>query len=78
VFFLGANQGVKTNSEQLISTAQCTFLEILRRYGNFFVPLNSLKIKRSRALELSNQAINGDFHESKFLIPVANASMGDM
>jgi len=69
---------VKTNSEQLISTVQCIFLEILRRYGNFFGPLNSLKIKRSRALELSNQAINGDFHGSSFLIPVANASTGDM
>jgi len=26
--FLGADQGIKTNSEQLISTDQCNFLDI--------------------------------------------------
>jgi len=35
-------------------------------------------IKRSRASERSYQAIKDDFHRSKFLIPVANASTGDV
>ena len=43
-----------------------------------FCPLNSRRIKRSRASERSDQAIKDDFHRSKFLIPVANASTGDV
>jgi len=43
-----------------------------------FCPLNSHRIKRSRASEQSDQAIKDDFHRSKFLIPVANASTGDV
>ena len=35
-------------------------------------------IKRSRASERNDQAIKDDFHRSKFLIPVANASTGDV
>ena len=35
-------------------------------------------IKRSRASEQSDRAIKDDFHRSKFLIPVANASTGDL
>ena len=42
-----------------------------------FSPLNSRKFKRSRASERSDQAIKDDFHRSRFLIMVANASMGD-
>ena len=47
-----------------------------RYYGGVatFCPLNSCKIKQSRALEWSDQ---NDFHRSKFLIVVANASTGD-
>jgi len=43
-----------------------------------FCPLNSRRIKRSRASERSDQAIKDDFHRSRFLIPVANASTGDV
>jgi len=43
-----------------------------------FCPLNSHRIKQSRALEWSDQAIKDDFHRSRFLIPVANASTGDL
>ena len=35
-------------------------------------------IKRSRSAEGSNQAIKANFCRSKFLIPVANASVGDI
>ena len=42
-----------------------------------FCPLNSHKIKRSRALKWSNQTIKDDFYWSRFLIPVANVSTGD-
>ena len=42
-----------------------------------FCPLNSHKIKRSRALEQSDQVIKDDFHQSRFLIVVANASAGN-
>ena len=41
-------------------------------------PLNSRRMKHSRASERSDQAIEDDFHQSKFLIPVANASTGDV
>ena len=41
-------------------------------------PLNSCRIKRSRASERSDQAIKDDFHRSRFLIPVANASTGEV
>jgi len=40
--------------------------------------LNSRRIKRSRASEQSDQAIKDDFHRSRFLIPVANASTADV
>ena len=43
-----------------------------------FCPLNSRRIKQSRALEQSDQAIKDDFHWSRFLIPVTNASTGDV
>ena len=43
-----------------------------------FCPLNCRRIKRSRALEWSDQAIKNDFHRPIFLIPVANASTGDV
>ena len=71
-FFFGADQGIKTNSEQ-----QST--HFLTYYGGVatFCPLNSRKIKRSRASERSDQAIKDDFHRSRFLIAVANASTGD-
>ena len=43
-----------------------------------FCPFNSHRIKRSRASERSDQAIKDDFPRSRFLIPVANASTGDV
>jgi len=43
-----------------------------------FCPLNSRRIKRSRASEQSDQAIKDDFHRSRFLIPVANTSTGEL
>jgi len=43
-----------------------------------FCPLNSRRIKQSRASEQSDQAIKDDIHRSRFLIPVANASTGDV
>jgi len=43
-----------------------------------FCPWNSRRIKRSRASKRSDQAIKDDFHRSKFLIPVANASTCDV
>ena len=43
-----------------------------------FCPLNSRRIKQSRASEWSDQVIIDDFDRSRFLIPVANASTGDM
>jgi len=42
-----------------------------------FCPLNSHKIKQSRASERNDQAIKNDFYRSRFLIPVANDSIGD-
>jgi len=42
-----------------------------------FCPLNSRKIKRSRASERSDQALKDDFHRSRFLIAVATPSMGN-
>jgi len=41
-----------------------------------FCPLNSHRIKRSRVSERSYQIIKDDFHRSRFLILVANASTG--
>jgi len=43
-----------------------------------FCPLNSCRIKRSRASEWSDQAIKDDFHLLRFLILVTNASTGDV
>jgi len=43
-----------------------------------FCPLNPRRIKQSRVLEQSNQAIKDEFHWSWFLIPVANVSTGDV
>ena len=37
-----------------------------------FCPLNSRRIKRSRASERSDQAIKNDFRRSRFLVPVCN------
>jgi len=42
-----------------------------------YCPLNYRKIKQSRASKWSDQAIKDDFHRSRFLIPVANASTGN-
>ena len=79
-FFLGADQGIKTNSQRLKSTDQCTFWHFLRYLAGMatFCPLNSRRIKRSRASERSDQAIKDDFYRSRFLIPVANASTGEL
>jgi len=60
-FFLGADEGIKTNSKRLISTDQCTFFRYLAGMATF-CPLNSRRIKRSRASEQSDQAIKVDFH----------------
>ena len=73
-FFLGANQGIKTNSEWLISTDQCTFSDTKEVW--LFCPLNSHRIKQSRTSIRSDQVIKDDFCWSGFLIPVANASTG--
>jgi len=43
-----------------------------------FCPLNSCRIKHSRASEQSNHAIKDDFHRSRFLVAVANASTGNV
>ena len=53
------------------------FLWYLAGMATFFL-LNSCRIKQSRALERSNQAIKDDFRWSRFLIPVANTSTGDV
>ena len=55
-------------------------MQFLRYLGGVatFCPSNSRRIKQSRASEWSNQAIKDDFHWSRFLIPVTNASTGDM
>ena len=45
MFFLGANQGIKTNSEWLISTRSTHFLTYLAGVAAF-CPLNSRKIKQ--------------------------------
>jgi len=75
--FLGADQGIKMNSEQLADTLQAWLRFIL------WTPIESSDqepwnraIKRSRALEQSKQAIKDDFHWSRFLISVANVSTG--
>jgi len=52
------------------------FLRYLAGVATFY-PLNSRRIKRSRALEQSDQAIKDDFHWSRFLIPVTNASTSE-
>ena len=52
--------------------------QILSRHGYTFCPLNSRRIKQSRTLEQSDQAIKDDFHRSRFLVPVANAFTGNM
>jgi len=44
--------------------------------GRLLLSLNSCRIKRSRTSD--DQVIKGDFHWSRFLILVANASTGDM
>ena len=45
--------------------------------------MNVIKLQRFRSIikrstEQSDRAIKDDFHRSKFLIPVANASTGDV
>jgi len=78
-FFLGAHQGIKTNSERLKSTIT-HFLRYLAGVGTF-CPLNSRRIKGSRASEWSDQAIKRSrtiFTDHRFLIPLANASTGDV
>ena len=54
-------------------------MHFLRQYEGMatLCPLNSRKIKRSRASEWSDQAIKDDFHWSRFLIAVTNTSTGD-
>ena len=73
--FLGADQGIKTNSERLISTDQCTFLDTKEAWLCFvlWTPLN----QAIKSLEQSNQVIKDGFHRSRFLLPVANTSTGD-
>ena len=76
------------NSERLISTDQLRYLAGMAT----FYPLNSHRIKRSRALEQSDQAIkslgterssdqkpwNGAIKDDlRFLISVANVSTGE-
>ena len=51
MFLLGANQGIKTNSEWLISTPFLTYLAGVAT----FCPLNSHRIKPSRVSEWSDQ-----------------------
>jgi len=46
--------------------------------GRLLFSLNSRRIKRSRTSEQSNQAVKDNFHRSRFLILVANASTGDV
>jgi len=75
-FFIGADQGIKTNSEWLILTDRHTFSNT-KEVWQCFCPLNSCKIMQSRASEQSNQAIKDDFHQSRFLILVANAYTDD-
>ena len=48
-FFLGANQGIKTNSERLVSTNQHTFSNTKEAWLRI-CPLNSHKIKQSRTI----------------------------
>jgi len=76
--FLGADQGSMTNSERLNYINRST--HFLRYLGGVarFCPLDSPRIEQSRASEWSDQAIKDDFHRSRFLIPVTNASTGDM
>ena len=50
MFLSGVDQGIKTNSEWLISTDQCTFSDTKEAWLHF-VLLSSRKIKQSRALE---------------------------
>ena len=62
------------NSERLhvLSTDQRTFLDTKEEWLRFV-----RKIKQSRASKQSDQVIKDDFNRSRFLIPVANASMGN-
>ena len=48
-FFIGANQGIKTNSERLVSTNQHTFSNTKEAWLRI-CPLNSHKIKQSRTI----------------------------
>ena len=74
-FFLGADQGIKMNSEQLIiSIDQCIFSDA-REAWQCFCP-SPHKIKRSRASEGNDQAIKDNSRQSSFLISVANTTMG--
>jgi len=68
MFFLGADQGINMDSEQLIINRSMHFLRYLAGIVTL-CPLNSCRIKRSRALEQRDQAIKDDFHRSRFLIP---------
>ena len=77
MFLLGADQRIKTNSWETNINRSAHFLRYLAGVA-MFSPFNSHRIKRSRASEWSDQAIKDDFHRSRFLILVANASTGDV
>ena len=76
-FFLGADQGIKTNSEKLISSDQHTFSDTQQAWQRFIL----WTLVESSDQEPQNGAIKQSrtiFHRSIFLIPVANASTGDI
>jgi len=62
----GADHRIKTNIEQLISTDQHIFSSTEEAWQHL-CPSNYCKIKQSRSI----------FTDQRFLIPVANDSMGD-
>ena len=73
MFLFGADQGIKTNSEQLISTDQSISLDSTEAWLHFVL---WIPVKPSDQ-EPQNRVIEDDFHWSRFLIAVANTSMGD-
>jgi len=77
MFLLGADQGTMTNSQWIKATNQHIFSDT-KKVWQSFCPLNPGKIKQSRAWEGNDQVIKDNFHQSIFLIPVTNASTGDM
>ena len=76
MFFLGVDQGIKMNSERLISTDQHIFTDTKEAWLRF-LSFDPCTIKPSRVLEGNDEAIKDDFHQSSSLIPVANTSTVD-